>query len=161
MAANRKIHLDTDHPERFSQFVPEGAQGLMRFDAILLADELIVNLSMISNGERIKFSEKEQRLTGAAVISPYNPRKRSNKRFDVFPKWEIYNEFNTGDTHQITFSITSEEQELLKKYKDCYFYFTIVTETGSGRIIRYFDTRGVTSSLGDYPVSPVQFTNES
>ena len=161
MAANRKIHQDFDYPTGISLFVPDNLVGMPHYDAILLGEELIVDINFMRNGERMKFTDKEKRLTGAAVISAYNPKKRSKIKFEAFPKWEIISNFIPSDTYQINLSITVEEQEILKKYKDCYLYFTIVTETELGKLIRCFNTRGESSSLADYPVSPVLFTNGS
>jgi hypothetical protein len=159
MAANRKVKQDTDHPTAANLFVPGNLDGIPRYDAILTADELIVNLDFIQNNERMKFSSREEMVTGAAVFSAYNPKKRSKVKFEVFPMWER-KKFIPADTCQFTFQLSSDEQDLLKRYNDCYLYFTIVTETEGGRIIRGFDSKGVTSSLKEYLVSPVHFTNE-
>jgi hypothetical protein len=160
MAANRKVKQDIDHPNEYNPFVPTNADSMPAYSALLLPEELIVNINFVRNNQIMDFSEKEKKITGAALFSAYNPKRKSNTRFEVFSKWNEIKEFTPSAYYRISFPVTSEEQEILKKYKDCYFYFTIVTETETGRIIRCFSSRGVTSSLKDFPVSPVQFTNE-
>lgn len=160
MAANRKVKQNIDYPNEYNPFVPTNADSMPAYNALLLPEELIVNINFVRNNNIMDFSKREHKMTGAALFSAYNPKRKSNTRFEVFSKWNEIKEFTPSASYKINFPVTSEEQEILKKYKDCYFYFTIVTETETGRIIRCFSSRGVTSSLKDFPVIPVEFTNE-
>ena len=160
VAANRKIKQDQDYPNESNKFVPDNLEGMPKFDAILLGEELIVNIDFIMNGDRMVFDKSEQSITGAAVFSAYHPKKRSKDKFELFPKWETMKEFISADSCQIILPITIEEQEILKRYNDCYLYFTIATEKRGGKLIRCFNSPGVSSSLADYPLGPVHFTNQ-
>jgi hypothetical protein len=159
MAANRIVKHDSEYPTKYNPFVPSNDDSIPSYKAILLPNELIVNIDLIINNAIMEFSPKEQLLTGVVIFSPYISKKKSITKFEVFPKWQEIKEFKPSELYQINFPITPDEQEILRKYKNCYLYFTIVTETPFGKIIRCFNSQGVTSSLKDYPICPVQFTN--
>ena len=160
ISANRKIKQDTDHPTSANKFVPENHYGMPGYNAVLLADELIVKINLIKNNDIMEFSTREQKLTAALIISAYDPKTRSKTKFEVFPRWDEIEEFTPSESCQFIFPLDAIEKDILKKYKNCYLYFTIVTETSAGRIIRCFNSHGVNSSLKGYPASPVHFTNE-
>jgi len=160
MGVNRKVNQKTDHPTSNNIFVPENREYLPIYNAILLQDELTVNVSLIKNDSMMEFSYKEQMVTGTAIISSYGPKKICKKRFEIFSRWQTIKEFVPAESCQFSFPLSIKEQEILKKYKNCYLFFTIVTETAFEYIIRCFSSKGITSSLKDYPVSPVHFTNQ-
>jgi hypothetical protein len=160
MAANKRLKTLIERPTEKNLIVPGNRLFLPSFTSLLLSDELIVKF-VFKNYNAPDFRFKEKAITGAAIICPYNPKDRTDKRFELFPKWNHIVKFIPSETLEINLAISDEERDIIKKYNECLLYFTLVLETSGGRIIDYFSTEGVSSSLENYDVSPVVFTNHA
>ncbi len=158
MAANKRISPLLERPSEKNLIVPANKRTLPTFNANLLSDELIIKVFFKDYNDP-KFKLKDKAITAAAIICPYNPKERGDKRFELFPKWSHIDKFIPSETLEINLAISDEERAILKKYNECMLYFTLVVETSGGRILYYYSTEGVSSSLECYNISPVLFSN--
>ncbi len=89
------------------------------------------------------FTDRENALTGAAILCAYNPKRRANKKFELFSKCYTVNDFIFKERNDLSIAFELEEAEKIWKYKNVILYFTIIVVNDKVKIKKWSYTGGI------------------
>lgn len=137
VSANRRL-LTEDHPTENNIIVP-------RSDTEIIIQKMIINreginLSILPKQVFFEIEEKEFELSAAGILCVYNPKGKIKKRFELLPKWILLSDIECSEWDNIIIPFEREEEEIVRRYKNSIFYFTVVCSTKFGRVLKWTNT---------------------
>jgi hypothetical protein len=140
VAANNKFSGE-EYPSIHNMIIPYSGNGLSISQAVY--NKQGIDFSIPTCPRFFDFPASGIALTGAAIICAYNPKRRANKKFELFHKCYTVNDFIYTERNDLSIAFEPEEAEKIWKYKNLILYFTIVVINDSKKIIKWSNTPGI------------------
>jgi hypothetical protein len=140
IAANNKFSGE-EYPTINNIIIPDSRKGFVISQAVL--NKQGIDFSIPPCSDFFDFPDSGIRLTGAAIICAYNPKRKANRKFELFPKCYTVNDFIYTESNNLSIAFEPEEAEKIWKYKNLILYFTIVVITDKEKIIKWSNTPGI------------------
>ena len=140
VAANNKFSGE-EYPSINNIIIPDSRTGFTISQAVY--NKQGIDFSIPTCPRFFDFPASGIALTGAAIICAYNPKRRANKKFELFHKCYTVNDFSYTERNDLSIAFEPEEAENIWKYKNLILYFTIVVINESQKIIKWSNTRGI------------------
>lgn len=140
IAANNKFS-GAEYPTINNIIIPYSNNGLAISQTILSKQG--IDFSIPPCPGFFDFPASGIELTGAAIICAYNPKRRANKKFELFHKCYTINDFIYTERNDLSIAFEPEEAEKIWKYKNVILYFTIVVIKEKTKIIKWSNTGGI------------------
>ena len=140
VAANNKFSGE-EYPTKNNIIIPNSHKGLTISQAVL--NKQGIDFSIPPCPDFFDFPDSGIVLTGAAIICAYNPKRRANQKFELFPKYYTVSDFIYTERNDLSIAFEPEEAEKIWKYKNVILYFTIVVINDMRKIIKWSNTPGI------------------
>jgi hypothetical protein len=140
IAANNKFSGD-EYPTIRNIIIPNSHTGFAISETVL--NKQGIDFSIPACPGFFEFPDSGTALTGAAIICAYNPKRRANKKFELFSKCYTVNDFIYTERNDLSIAFEPEEAEKIWKYKNVLLYFTIVVVKDNTKIIKWSSTPGI------------------
>lgn len=140
IAANNKFSGE-EYPTTRNIIIPHSNNGLAISQTVLSKQG--IDFSIPPCPSFFDFPASGIELTGAAIICAYNPKRRANKKFELFHKCYTINDFIYKERNDLSIAFEPEEAEKIWKYKNVILYFTIVVVKDKTKIIKWSNTGGI------------------
>jgi hypothetical protein len=140
VAANNKFS-GAEYPTTRNIIIPHSNNGLAISQTVL--GKQGIDFSIPPCPRFFDFPASGIALTGAAIICAYNPKRRANKKFELFHKCYTVNDFIYTERNDLSIAFEPEEAVKIWKYKNLILYFTIVVINDRQKIIKWSNTPGI------------------
>ena len=140
VAANNKFS-GAEYPTLRNIIIPDSNTGFIISQAVL--NKQGIDFSIPPCPGFFDYPTSGTALTGAAIICAYNPKRRANKKFELFPKCYTVNDFIYKEKNDLSIAFEPEEAEKIWKYKNVILYFTIVVLNDKVKIMKWSSTPGI------------------
>ena len=140
IAANSKFS-GAEYPTTRNIIIPDSRTGVTISQGVL--NKQGIDFSIPPCPSFFEYPLSGTALTGAAIICAYNPKRRANRKFELFPKCYTVNDFIFTERNDLSIAFEPEETEKIWKYKNVILYFTIVVVKDKSKIIKWSNTAPV------------------
>ncbi len=140
IAANNKFS-GAEYPTINNIIIPDSRTGFIISHAVL--NKQGIDFSIPTCPRFFDFPASGIALTGAAIICAYNPKRRANKKFELFSKCYTVNDFIFKERNDLSIAFELEEAEKIWKYKNVILYFTIIVVNDKVKIKKWSYTGGI------------------
>jgi len=137
IAANNKFSGD-EHPTIRNIIIPEVMSSITITNAVLHKQGIDFTIPPCPNF--FDFPDKGIEFTGAAILCAYNPKRRSNKKYELIHKCYTMKDFNYTESDDFSIAFEPEEAERIWKYKNLILYFTVIVISEMKKIIKWSNT---------------------
>ena len=140
ISANNKFSGD-EHPTARNIIIPESMNSIAITNAVLYKEGIDFTIPPCPNF--FDFPDKGIEFTGASILCAYNPKRRSNRKYELVHKCYTMKDFKYTESDDFSIAFEPEEAERIWKYKNLILYFTVIVISDMKKIIKWSNTNQI------------------
>ncbi len=158
VSANRRGKVIDLRPSSKNVIIPATSKKLAHFKRTLNREG--ITLKNDYPEEYFIYPYAKRIMTPVGIICPFDPKGKSNVKFEMISKWYDIKEFTPWDYKEFFFRFDTADLEIMSKYKNCIIYITFVEENGSGTKTKWYQFGSEEFSLSGYPDNEIVFRED-